>query len=673
MVGDLEHATFSNITEQHKMLYQDTLGPWLKFIKLEIERQLLPEFEDRTDVYVEFNINEKLRGSFEQQAASLGVLVGRPIMTANEGRARLNLPQLDDESANELAPQQGGPAAVPPAESDEEAPAMTPSRGRGADTARLSRTTARGKTPGCGNSPAERPVALPSTRSLERELARDLAGLTPPMITGSRGSSTRKHSRVSNTKRTPRERHAMNRDCTSAAPRSTVGHRLAWLPIVAPALRRHRGRAVDEATRQAAIVQRKDPTPNPPRGGVAVIPVYGMIAPRMNALSDISGGTSFDVLGQQLAAAVDNPKVGTIVLDVDSPGGSVAGAPEFAAAVRAARVKKPIIAQAPFKMGSAAIGPRLGHEDLRRAPARRLDRHHTIQTTSAIAAEGVTRTYIAAGNRRRERSDAADRRDASVYRAPIDAAARTAFLGDIARAAASLVPCARSYGEGKTLTAEAAPPPIIDASTPEDSRPRADRRPSTRARRHRCHSPGAARRHGSGAPARGPPASVRACAARPVRGRHEYLADVQRPRHQEGRSVGPIDRADDRSRERQSRTDGRGDRERRREARRVSRAQSPHRSRTRGSQSARRDRADERGPAGRAEQLRDTGPPRTPIARAAVRRVVRVSRAHQGGVIAQARSRRRSNCRPRYWRAERERRPLLIPAAPASCRCSIDR
>jgi HK97 family phage portal protein len=111
MVGILEHATFSNIVEQHKNLYQDCLGPWLVMIEEEIERQLLPECADSDHVYVEFNIAEKLKGSFEEQAASLQSLVGRPVMTANEGRARLNLPRLDDPSADELAAQQGGPAS----------------------------------------------------------------------------------------------------------------------------------------------------------------------------------------------------------------------------------------------------------------------------------------------------------------------------------------------------------------------------------------------------------------------------------------------------------------------------------------------------------------------------------------------------------------------------------
>ena len=101
-VGILDHATFSNIKEQHKNLYQDTLGPWLVNIEEEFERQLLPDFADSDRVYVEFNIAEKLKGSFEEQASALRDLVGGPLMTRNEGRSRLNLPTLDDPKADRL-------------------------------------------------------------------------------------------------------------------------------------------------------------------------------------------------------------------------------------------------------------------------------------------------------------------------------------------------------------------------------------------------------------------------------------------------------------------------------------------------------------------------------------------------------------------------------------------
>lgn len=125
MVGILEHATFSNIKEQHKHLYQDCLGPWLVMIEEEIERQLLPECDDQDGVYVEFNIAEKLKGSFEEQASALQTLVGRPVMTLNEGRARINLPSQKDADADTVALPLNmdgqGRKALPPAETSDEA------------------------------------------------------------------------------------------------------------------------------------------------------------------------------------------------------------------------------------------------------------------------------------------------------------------------------------------------------------------------------------------------------------------------------------------------------------------------------------------------------------------------------------------------------------------------
>lgn len=102
MVGILDHATFTNVTEMHKMLYQDTLSPWCEVIQEELELQLLPEFPTPRGVYLEFNIADKLKGSFEEQGSSLSTLVGRPVMTANEARARLNLPQDPDPGADQL-------------------------------------------------------------------------------------------------------------------------------------------------------------------------------------------------------------------------------------------------------------------------------------------------------------------------------------------------------------------------------------------------------------------------------------------------------------------------------------------------------------------------------------------------------------------------------------------
>lgn len=90
MVGILDHATFSNIQEQHKQLYQDTLGPWLEQLQAEIELQLVPDFDSSGRIYVEFNLAEKLKGTPEEQAKNLQTAVGAPWVTRNEARAMQN-------------------------------------------------------------------------------------------------------------------------------------------------------------------------------------------------------------------------------------------------------------------------------------------------------------------------------------------------------------------------------------------------------------------------------------------------------------------------------------------------------------------------------------------------------------------------------------------------------
>lgn len=102
MVGILEHATFSNIEEQHRNLYQDCLGPWLTMIAEDLGLQLIPAFRDSANIYVEFNLAEKLRGSFVEQTTAFSTAVGRPWMTPNEARSRNNMPRHEGD-ADELA------------------------------------------------------------------------------------------------------------------------------------------------------------------------------------------------------------------------------------------------------------------------------------------------------------------------------------------------------------------------------------------------------------------------------------------------------------------------------------------------------------------------------------------------------------------------------------------
>ena len=94
MVGILDNANFSNTKEFRKMLYSETLGPQLARIEDRINAFLAPRVTKTEGAYVEFNIEEKLQGDFEEQAAILSTSAGAPWMTRNEVRALRNLPAV---------------------------------------------------------------------------------------------------------------------------------------------------------------------------------------------------------------------------------------------------------------------------------------------------------------------------------------------------------------------------------------------------------------------------------------------------------------------------------------------------------------------------------------------------------------------------------------------------
>jgi HK97 family phage portal protein len=105
MIGVLDNANYSNVREFRRMLYGDTLGPLLAQIEARINTFLIPMLGMDPDVYyAEFNLQEKLQGSFEEQAAVMQTLVGRPIMTGDEGRAKFNLPALGGNMAEPVTP-----------------------------------------------------------------------------------------------------------------------------------------------------------------------------------------------------------------------------------------------------------------------------------------------------------------------------------------------------------------------------------------------------------------------------------------------------------------------------------------------------------------------------------------------------------------------------------------
>ena len=82
------------------MLYGETLGPIIRQIEDRLNAFLLPMLGiDDGRVYVEFNVDARLRGSQEEQAAVAAAAVGAPYMTINEYRALQNLPAVEGGDA----------------------------------------------------------------------------------------------------------------------------------------------------------------------------------------------------------------------------------------------------------------------------------------------------------------------------------------------------------------------------------------------------------------------------------------------------------------------------------------------------------------------------------------------------------------------------------------------
>lgn len=194
-----------------------------------------------------------------------------------------------------------------------------------------------------------------------------------------------------------------------------------------------------------ALVNRKDLPKPTPGGAVALIRISGVIAPRMNLLSDISGGVTFEGLSAQLQTAMANKAVKTIVLDIDSPGGSVAGMTEFAREVMAARTKKAVIAQIQYLGASAAYSVASAATEIFAAPSAMVGSvgvygaHDDV--TEALAKLGVKRTYISAGKGKTDTIDGPLGDDAKARMQAVIDDAYGRMVGDIVK------------GRGKGMTA----------------------------------------------------------------------------------------------------------------------------------------------------------------------------------------------------------------------------
>jgi signal peptide peptidase SppA len=196
-------------------------------------------------------------------------------------------------------------------------------------------------------------------------------------------------------------------------------------------------------------------------GAIGVLPIRGTIAHRMGGMSESSGGVSVEGLGATLNQMMADESLGTILLDIDSPGGAVTGVSEFAQQLYDARGRgtKRIVALVNGMAASAAywiasqadeiisipsgmsgsIGVFTAHEDL----------------SAALEKEGIKVTLISAGkfkvagNPFEPLSDS----ERAIVQARVDDAYGQ-FVKDVARGRGVTPAAVRGgYGEGRALGA----------------------------------------------------------------------------------------------------------------------------------------------------------------------------------------------------------------------------
>ena len=197
-------------------------------------------------------------------------------------------------------------------------------------------------------------------------------------------------------------------------------------------------------------------------GTVAVLPLFGIIAQRMNLMAAMSGGTSTQQFADEFDAAVADPNVSAIVLLVDSPGGNVQGTPELARKIYDARGTKPIVAQVEGLMASAAYWIASAADEIVATPSSEIGSIGVysvhMDTSAADAKVGVKYTLISAGKYKTEGNPYEPLSDEAraAQQEAVDAF-YTMFVQAVAQhRGASVADVRGGYGEGRMLIAKPA-------------------------------------------------------------------------------------------------------------------------------------------------------------------------------------------------------------------------
>lgn len=196
--------------------------------------------------------------------------------------------------------------------------------------------------------------------------------------------------------------------------------------------------------------------------GIAVLPVHGFITRRATFWSSLFGGTSLQELEAATRDAVANPAVKAIVLDIDSPGGSVTGVHETFEVLRAANAVKPIHASISGLGASAAYWLASAASSIAVSPSAEVGSIGVFgmhaDRSAFFASRGVTFSVFASPAAKAEGTDVVPLTDEarSAMRARVESH-YARFVEDVATGRSTTADAVRAgYGQGRVVGSEAA-------------------------------------------------------------------------------------------------------------------------------------------------------------------------------------------------------------------------
>lgn len=105
LLAQLDDATLNNSEALFRQLLVTCIDPWFDAWRGALERCLITDDERKAGVYIEHVTADLTSADLKATAEALDKMVGGPILTPNEGRARQNLPKTAD--GDKLYPPRG--------------------------------------------------------------------------------------------------------------------------------------------------------------------------------------------------------------------------------------------------------------------------------------------------------------------------------------------------------------------------------------------------------------------------------------------------------------------------------------------------------------------------------------------------------------------------------------